>query len=49
MHGTPISCSEIIEKIKKDDNYIKFSHGGVTVSGGEPLLQTKFLIELFTK
>lgn len=23
--------------------------GGVTVTGGEPLLQVKFLIELFTK
>ena len=30
-------------------NDIKPSGGGITVTGGEPLLQTKFLIELFTK
>ena len=29
-------------------NYIS-PRGGVTITGGEPLLQVKFLIELFTK
>ena len=29
-------------------NYIK-PNGGVTITGGEPLLQVKFLIELFSK
>ena len=47
--GTLMTANEIIEKVKKCDNYIKFSKGGVTVSGGEPLLQLPFLIELFTK
>lgn len=41
------SLDEIIEKIKKYKNYIMPSGGGVTVTGGEPLLQVKFLIELF--
>ena len=38
---------KIIEKIKNYKNYITISGGGVTVTGGEPLLQVKFLIELF--
>lgn len=43
------SIDEIIEKIKNYKNYIIPSGGGVTVTGGEPLLQVKFLIELFKK
>lgn len=41
------SLDDIYNKIKKYKNYIK--NGGVTVTGGEPLLQYQFLIELFTK
>ena len=43
------SVDEIVEKIKRYKNYIVPSGGGVTVTGGEPLLQVKFLIELFKK
>ena len=43
------SVDEIIEKIKNYKNYIIPSGGGVTVTGGEPLLQVKFLIELFKR
>ena len=43
------SIDEIIEKINHYKNYILPSGGGVTVTGGEPLLQVKFLIELFKK
>lgn len=46
--GEEYSVDEILEKILKYKNYFD-SNGGVTVSGGEPLLQAKFLIELFTK
>lgn len=42
------SLDEIFDKIIRYKNYI-FPNGGVTISGGEPLLQVKFLIELFTK
>lgn len=47
--GTHISVSELIEKIKRYEEYIKLSGGGITATGGEPLLQPKFLISLFTK
>lgn len=46
--GTYKSLDDIFEKIIKYKNYI-CPNGGVTVTGGEPLLQTKFLIELFKK
>ncbi len=42
------SLDEIFDKIMRYKNYI-YPNGGVTVTGGEPLLQVKFLIELFTK
>lgn len=42
------SLDEIFEKIIKYKNYIH-PNGGVTITGGEPLLQVKFLIELFKK
>lgn len=43
------SLDDIFEKIKRYKNYMLLSGGGVTVTGGEPLLQVKFLIELFKK
>lgn len=42
------SLDDIFEKIMKYKNYI-YPSGGVTITGGEPLLQVKFLIELFKK
>ena len=42
------SLDDIFDKIMRYKNYI-FPNGGVTVTGGEPLLQLKFLVELFTK
>ena len=46
--GSYKSLDAIFEKIMRYKNYI-YPNGGVTVTGGEPLLQVKFLIELFTK
>ena len=43
------SLDEIFEKIKNYKTYIIPSGGGVTVTGGEPLIQVKFIIELFKK
>ena len=47
--GTLMTTDEIISQIEHCKAYIQFSNGGVTVSGGEPLLQPDFVIELFTK
>lgn len=44
--GELYSVNDITEKILNYKNYI-MTNGGVTVSGGEPILQVKFLINLF--
>lgn len=46
--GKKYSVDDIYNKIIHYKNYI-YPNGGVTASGGEPLLQAKFLIELFKK
>lgn len=47
--GFECTIPELIEQIMRYKSYIDTSDGGVTVSGGEPLLQLDFLIELFKK
>lgn len=47
--GTNYTVQDIINKIDRFRNYIIPSGGGVTVSGGEPLLHVDFLISLFTE
>lgn len=44
--GWKTSVDEIIKEIKKDTPFYDESGGGVTFSGGEPLLQSAFLLEL---
>ena len=46
--GSYKSLDEVFDKIMRYKNYI-YPNGGVTITGGEPLLQAPFLIELFTK
>jgi pyruvate formate lyase activating enzyme len=43
--GSEVTVEEIIRDYKK--NKMFYSKGGITVSGGEPLLQIDFLTELF--
>ena len=43
--GEQIDVEEIISDYKKNSSFYK--NGGITVTGGEPLLQTDFLIKLF--
>ena len=45
--GNTYAVKEVIEKILRYKNYIIASNGGVTLSGGEPLLQQDFVIALF--
>ncbi len=45
--GNLVSIEELIKEIKNYKAYIDNSGGGVTVSGGEPLIQAEFVTELF--
>lgn len=45
--GTLYTVNDLVTKILRYKNYFLSSGGGVTVSGGEPLLQADFIIELF--
>lgn len=44
--GTPVTVEEILRRYNQNKAF--YTKGGITVTGGEPLLQTEFLIELFT-
>ncbi len=46
--GEEYTAEEIVEKAVKCREYFG-SEGGITLSGGEPLLQTDFAIEIFKK
>ena len=46
--GKEMSADELLEKIRRLRAYFG-KDGGITVSGGEPLMQAEFLIELFEK
>ena len=44
--GQPMTAEALVEEIKKDMAFFQHSHGGVTLSGGEPLLNYEFNKEL---
>jgi len=44
--GRMASAREIMEEVLKDSRYYEASGGGVTFSGGEPMLQPEFLGEM---
>ncbi len=45
--GTKITVDEVLNDYKKNVSFYK--NGGITVTGGEPLLQIDFITELFKK
>jgi pyruvate formate lyase activating enzyme len=47
-NGIPVPLARAVEEVRKYRHGLRTMHGGLTVSGGEPLLQDRFLIRLFT-
>jgi pyruvate formate lyase activating enzyme len=47
--GTEYACDELAAELIKDYAYFEKSGGGITASGGEPLLQAEFVRELFKR
>ncbi|MGY6529803.1 MAG: pyruvate formate-lyase-activating protein [Cyanobacterium sp.] len=45
--GKKITVPELISEIKKYRSYFQYSGGGVTVTGGEPLMQPEFVQAIF--
>ena len=45
--GTQMTAEEVAREVLKYKNYFA-DRGGVTVSGGEPLIQLDFVLELFS-
>lgn len=49
VYGYEISAVEIIEDVMKDEAFYKNSGGGLTLSGGEPLAQPEFCLDILMK
>ncbi|MEL6777167.1 MAG: pyruvate formate-lyase-activating protein [Cyanobacteria bacterium J06597_16] len=47
--GKLVTVDELIEEIARYRTYMRASGGGVTISGGEPLLQPEFVREIFRR
>lgn len=45
--GKTVTVEELIGEIRNYKSYFRFSGGGVTVTGGEPLMQPEFVREIF--
>ena len=45
--GRIVTAGQLVSEAEKYKSYMRFSGGGVTVSGGEPLLQTEFVQTFF--
>lgn len=46
VYGKMMSVGEVLDIVEKDTAFYSRSDGGLTVSGGEPLLQAGFAVEL---
>ena len=46
MFGENVTVDDLMKEIKKDDVFYRRSGGGVTLTGGEPLLQPEFAKQL---
>ncbi|WP_435300202.1 pyruvate formate-lyase-activating protein [Timonella sp. A28] len=44
--GEPVTADELLKKIKRYRSVFKSTHGGITLSGGEVLMQPKFAARL---
>ncbi len=47
-NGIPVSATRAIEELAKYRHGLKVMEGGVTISGGEPLMQRRFVIKVLS-
>lgn len=48
-NGTPMTVDEVMAEIGKYSRYLKVGRGGVTISGGEPVVQKDFVARIFRR
>ncbi|MFL5236606.1 MAG: 4Fe-4S cluster-binding domain-containing protein, partial [Rhizomicrobium sp.] len=46
-NGIPLTLGQAIDELRKYEHGLKVMNGGFTVSGGEPLMQARFVARLF--
>ncbi|QBY04927.1 pyruvate formate lyase 1-activating protein [Thalassotalea sp. HSM 43] len=46
--GDEMTVEQVLEQVRPYKHFFKSSGGGITVSGGEPILQAEFVTALFT-
>ena len=46
--GKVMTAEEVLEEVLRDEAFYETSHGGITISGGEPLLQYDFTTRLLS-
>jgi len=49
MIAKNVTVQEILEEVEKDRGFYDVSDGGVTISGGEPLMQWEFAVNLINE
>ncbi len=49
LYGKPMNADEVFDAVKRDKIFYQASGGGVTISGGESLLQPQLVCDLFEK
>ena len=49
LYGKTVSPDEVIDELLEDEDFYSSSNGGVTLSGGECLIQADFCAELLSK
>jgi pyruvate formate lyase activating enzyme len=49
LMGKDVSVDEVVKEVLKDKSYFVKSGGGVTLSGGEPIMQHDFALAFFKK
>jgi len=47
--GQELEAADLAAKLKKNEDIFRETGGGVTISGGEPLMQPDFLLDLLTR
>jgi pyruvate formate lyase activating enzyme len=47
IYGKAVTLEELFEEVQRDQIFYNQSDGGITVSGGEPMLQADFVLALF--